>query len=83
MVEVGTQQQRELKRTNLVKDCNFDALHQQMVKWAILKEIELSKYEPKTLKIIQGPTTVSMNFGGPTQNLSNQQKQLPLYYVGQ
>ena len=57
-----------------------------MVKWAILKEIEFSKYEPKTLKIIHRPSEalqeVSMNFGGPTQNLSSQQKQLPLY-VGQ
>ena len=54
-----------------------------MVKWAILKEIELSKYEPKTLKIIQGPATSLNELWGPTQNLSSQQKQLPLYYVGQ
>ena len=57
--------------------------HLQMVKWAILKEIELSKYEPKTLKIIQGPATSLNELWGPTQNLSSQQKQLPLYYVGQ
>ena len=60
-----------------------------MVKWAILKEIELSKYEPKTLKIIHRPSKALQQerglneLWGPTQNLSSQQKQLPLYYVGQ
>lgn len=61
-----------------------------MVKWAILKEIELSKYEPKTLKIIHRPLAEALQqerslneLWGPTQNLSSQQKQLPLYYVGQ